>query len=126
MLRSPRPQTAIAPIGCTIPARAASVAERPGPHCRAGRLDALGRSARGALDHPRRRAPGHRSIRPIPSSWLFSIGMALLGTWTALIPNKVDRDPPVRRDDRRLIALAAGLLVGVVGTGAGAERADSA
>ena len=32
-----------------------------------------------------------------PQQLAYLYGMALLGTWTALVPNKVDRDPPARR-----------------------------
>ena len=42
--------------------------------------------------------------------------MALLGTWTALIPNKIVETRRLDGATRRLIALAAGLLVGIVGT----------
>ena len=41
--------------------------------------------------------------------------MALLGTWTALIPSKVVETRKLDGTNRRLIFLAAGLLLGVVG-----------
>ena len=42
--------------------------------------------------------------------------MTLLGTWVALVPGKFIETRRVRRHDRRLISLAAGLLVGIIGT----------
>ena len=41
--------------------------------------------------------------------------MALLGTWTTLVPNKLIESRKLDGTNRRLIALAAGLLVGGVG-----------
>ena len=41
--------------------------------------------------------------------------MALLGTWTTLVPNKLIEARKLDGTNRRLIALAAGLLVGGVG-----------
>jgi len=63
-------------------------------------------------------APGLLGINPAtdPQHLAYVFGMALLGTWTVLIPNKAVE---IRRFDgvaRRLIALAAGLLVGIVGS----------
>jgi len=51
-----------------------------------------------------------------PQQLAYLYGMALLGTWTALVPSKVVE---MRRFDgttRRLISLAAGLLLGIAGT----------
>jgi eukaryotic-like serine/threonine-protein kinase len=45
----------------------------------------------------------------------FLYGMALLGTWTTLVPNKLIEARKPDGANRRLIALAAGLLVGGVG-----------
>jgi hypothetical protein len=63
-------------------------------------------------------APGLLDINPTadPQHLAYLFGMALLGTWTVLIPNK---SIEIRRFDgvtRRLISLAAGLLVGIIGT----------
>jgi hypothetical protein len=63
-------------------------------------------------------APGLLGIDPAanPQHLAYLFGMALLGTWSVLIPNKAIE---VRRSDflmRRLIALAAGAILGVVGT----------
>ncbi len=41
--------------------------------------------------------------------------MTLLGTWTTLVPNKLVEARKLDGTNRRLIALAAGLLVGGVG-----------
>ena len=41
--------------------------------------------------------------------------MALLGTWTTLVPSKLIESRKLDWTNRRLIALAAGLLVGGVG-----------
>ena len=41
--------------------------------------------------------------------------MALLGTWATLVPNKLIESRKLDGTNRRLIALAAGLLVGGVG-----------
>ena len=43
-------------------------------------------------------------------------GMALLGTWTAVIPQKAFEARPLDGTTRRLIALAGGLFVGTVST----------
>jgi eukaryotic-like serine/threonine-protein kinase len=63
-------------------------------------------------------APGLLDINPQtdPQHLAYLFGMALLGTWTVLVPNKTME---IRRFDGvtyRLIALAAGLLLGIVGT----------
>ena len=46
-------------------------------------------------------------------------GMALLGTWTTLIPNKFIEARKVDGTNRRLIAMAAGLLLGAIGLALG-------
>ena len=46
-------------------------------------------------------------------------GMALLGTWTTLIPNKFIESRKVDGTNRRLIAMAAGLLLGAIGLALG-------
>jgi hypothetical protein len=43
-------------------------------------------------------------------------GMALLGTWTAVIPQKAFETRPLDSSTKRLIALAGGLFVGTVST----------
>ena len=90
-------QSAAPPGGCTT-ARATPLAQRPGPRRRAGRLDALGRPARGALDHPGRRALGHRSVRPAPAAGL-SLRHGAAGHLDRLDPQQGRRDAPVRRHD---------------------------
>ncbi len=50
-----------------------------------------------------------------PQQLAFLYGMTLLGTWTTLVPNKVIEARKLDGTNRRLIALAAGLLVGGVG-----------
>ena len=50
-----------------------------------------------------------------PQQLAYLYGMALLGTWTALIPSKVVETRKLDGTSRRLIFLAAGLLLGVVG-----------
>ena len=60
-----------------------------------------------------------------PQQLAFLYGMALLGTWTTLVPNKLIETRKLDGTNRRLIALAAGLLVGGVGARAGAERCGS-
>jgi hypothetical protein len=50
-----------------------------------------------------------------PQQLAYLFGMALLGTWTALIPNKVIEMRRLDRTTKRLIALAGGLLLGTVG-----------
>jgi len=50
-----------------------------------------------------------------PQQLAYLYGMALLGTWTALIPSKVVEIRKLDGTSRRLIFLAAGLLLGVVG-----------
>jgi len=51
-----------------------------------------------------------------PQQLAYLFGMALLGTWTALIPGKVVETRRFDGTSRRLISLAGGLLVGLVGT----------
>jgi hypothetical protein len=51
-----------------------------------------------------------------PQQLAYLFGMALLGTWTALIPNKAIEPRRFDKTTKRLIALAGGLLLGVVGT----------
>jgi len=46
-------------------------------------------------------------------------GMSLLGTWTTLVPNKFIEARKVDGANRRLLAMAAGLLLGGVGLGLG-------
>src|SRR5262249_54802142 len=46
----------------------------------------------------------------------FLFGMALLGTWTALIPAKIVETRRVDGMSRRLISLACGLMLGLTGT----------
>jgi len=50
-----------------------------------------------------------------PQQLAYLFGMALLGTWTALIPNKAIETRRFDRTSKRLIALAGGLLLGAVG-----------
>ncbi len=50
-----------------------------------------------------------------PQQLAYLYGMALLGTWTTLIPNKAIETRKLDGTNRRLIALAAGLLLGGVG-----------
>jgi eukaryotic-like serine/threonine-protein kinase len=50
-----------------------------------------------------------------PQQLAYLFGMALLGTWTALIPNKAIETRRVDKTTKRLIGLAGGLLLGVVG-----------
>jgi eukaryotic-like serine/threonine-protein kinase len=50
-----------------------------------------------------------------PQQLAFLYGMALLGTWTTLVPNKLIESRKLDGTNRRLIALAGGLLVGGVG-----------
>jgi serine/threonine protein kinase len=52
------------------------------------------------------------SINPQHVAYLY--GMSLLGTWITLIPNKVLETRALESGPRRLIALASGLLVGVI------------
>jgi hypothetical protein len=47
-----------------------------------------------------------------PQQLAYLYGMALLGTWTTLIPNKVLETRRIDRTSRRLLALAAGLILG--------------
>ncbi|MFI5460101.1 MAG: serine/threonine-protein kinase [Isosphaerales bacterium] len=51
-----------------------------------------------------------------PQQLAYLFGMALLGTWTALIPSKVVETRRLDGTSRRLISLVGGLLVGLVGT----------
>jgi hypothetical protein len=50
-----------------------------------------------------------------PQQLAYIFGMALLGTWTALIPNKAIETRRMDKTTKRLIALGGGLLLGVVG-----------
>jgi eukaryotic-like serine/threonine-protein kinase len=50
-----------------------------------------------------------------PQQLAYLFGMALLGTWAALIPNKAIETRQIDRTTRRLVALGGGLLLGVVG-----------
>jgi hypothetical protein len=51
-----------------------------------------------------------------PQQLAYLFGMALLGTWTALIPGKVIETRPLDGISRRLVSLACGLLVGLAAT----------
>jgi len=51
-----------------------------------------------------------------PQQLAFLYGMALLGTWTTLVPSKIVETRRLDGTSRRLISLAAGLLLGLVGT----------
>jgi hypothetical protein len=50
-----------------------------------------------------------------PQQLAYLFAMALLGTWTALIPNKAIETRRFDKTTKRLIGLGAGLLLGVVG-----------
>jgi hypothetical protein len=50
-----------------------------------------------------------------PQQLAYLFGMALLGTWTALIPNKAIETRRFDKTTKRLIALGGGLLLGAVG-----------
>jgi FtsH-binding integral membrane protein len=50
-----------------------------------------------------------------PHQLAYLYGMGLLGTWTALIPNKLFEHRPLDTPTRRLIALVGGLVVGSIG-----------
>jgi hypothetical protein len=50
-----------------------------------------------------------------PQQLAYLFGMALLGTWTALIPNKAVETRRFDQTTKRLIAMGGGLLLGVVG-----------
>lgn len=50
-----------------------------------------------------------------PQQLAFLYGMALLGTWTTLVPNKLTEFREIDWINRRLIALATGLIVGGAG-----------
>jgi eukaryotic-like serine/threonine-protein kinase len=50
-----------------------------------------------------------------PQQLAYLYGMSLLGTWFALVPSKVVETRKVDGTNRRLIFLAAGLLLGLVG-----------
>jgi eukaryotic-like serine/threonine-protein kinase len=50
-----------------------------------------------------------------PQQLAYLFGMSLLGTWTALIPNKAIETRRFDKTTRRLIGLGGGLLLGVVG-----------
>jgi hypothetical protein len=54
------------------------------------------------------------SQHPQQAAYLF--GMALVGSWSALVPNKLLETRRFDGVTRRLIGLAAGLLLGIVGT----------
>ncbi len=60
-----------------------------------------------------------------PQQLAYLFGMALLGTWIALIPNKAVETRRLDRGGRRLIALAAGLAVGGAGIAMSVLRLDS-
>ena len=50
-----------------------------------------------------------------PQQVAYLYGMGLIGTWAALIPNKLFENRSLDMSSRRLIALVAGLVVGAVG-----------
>jgi hypothetical protein len=50
-----------------------------------------------------------------PQQAAYLYGMSLIGTWAALIPNKLFENRSLDMSSRRLIALLAGLVVGAVG-----------
>ncbi len=50
-----------------------------------------------------------------PQQVAYLYGMALLGTWTALLPSKVLETRALDGTMRRVVALAAGLVVGAIG-----------
>jgi eukaryotic-like serine/threonine-protein kinase len=50
-----------------------------------------------------------------PQQVAYLFGMALLGTWAALIPNKAIETRRIDKTTKRLIALGGGLLLGAVG-----------
>jgi len=52
-----------------------------------------------------------------PQQVAFLYGMSLLGTWITLIPNKMLETRVLDATMRRLIGLAAGLVVGAIGIG---------
>ena len=60
-----------------------------------------------------------------PQQLAFLYGMALLGTWTTLVPNKLIESRKLDWVNRRLIALAAGLARRWRRPGAGAKRCGS-
>ncbi len=64
--------------------------------------------------------PGHE-----PQQLAYLFGMALLGTWAALISNKFTEARRLDRGSRRLIALATGLAVGGTGFAMAMLRLDS-
>ena len=51
-----------------------------------------------------------------PQQFAYLYGMTLLGTWIALVPSKVIETHQFDATTRRLISLAAGLLLGIIGT----------
>ena len=51
-----------------------------------------------------------------PQQFAYLYGMTLLGTWIALVPGKVVETRRLDGTNRRLISLAAGLLLGIIGT----------
>jgi hypothetical protein len=50
-----------------------------------------------------------------PQQLAYLYGMSLVGTWTALVPSKIIETRKIDGTSRRLIFLAAGLLLGVMG-----------
>jgi eukaryotic-like serine/threonine-protein kinase len=58
---------------------------------------------------------GITDVASNPQQLAYLFGMALLGTWTALIPNKAIETRRFDKTTKRLIALGGGLLLGVVG-----------
>jgi hypothetical protein len=55
------------------------------------------------------------NVERSPEQVAYLYGLGLLGTWAALIPNKIFENPPLDMTTRRLISLVAGLVVGGLG-----------
>jgi hypothetical protein len=51
-----------------------------------------------------------------PQKLAYLYGMALLGTWSTLIPNKVLENRRIDKTNQRLMGLGVGLLLGAAGT----------
>jgi hypothetical protein len=51
-----------------------------------------------------------------PQQFAYLYGMTLLGTWIALVPGKIVETRRLDRTTQRLMSLAAGLLLGIIGT----------
>ena len=106
------PAAAPAPAGRgTAAAGTPGPAQRPRAGGRAGRLDALGGPLVALLVLPAAAALGV-DIESDPQQLAFLYGLGLMGTWTALIPNKLFETRSLDMSTRRLIALVGGLVVG--------------